>query len=52
VWLLPLDGTPPRRVTDFQDFILCGFARSPDGKSLAHSRGPRTRDAMLVKGFR
>jgi Tol biopolymer transport system component len=52
VWLLPLDGTPPRRVTDFQDFILYGFALSPDGTSLAYSRGPRTRDAMLVRGFR
>ena len=52
VWLLPLDGKPPRRVTDFQDFLIYGFAVSPDGKSLAYSRGPRTRDAMLIKGFR
>jgi Tol biopolymer transport system component len=52
VWLLPLDGKPPQRVTDFQDFILYGFALSPDGKSLAYSRGPRTRDAMLIRGFR
>jgi serine/threonine-protein kinase len=52
VWLLPLDGRPPRRVTDFQDFIVYGFAVSPDGQSLVYSRGPRTRDAMLIKGFR
>ena len=52
VWLLPLDGKPPRRVTDFQDFLIYGFAVSPDGKSLAYSRGPRTRDALLIKGFR
>jgi Tol biopolymer transport system component len=52
VWLVPLDGRPPRRLTDFQDFILYGFAVSPDGKSLAYSRGPRTRDALLVRGFR
>ena len=52
IWLQPLDGTPPRRVTDFEDFLLYGFAVSPDGKSLAYSRGPRTRDAMLVRGFR
>jgi hypothetical protein len=50
--LQPLDGTPPRRVTDFQDLLLYGFAVSPDGKSLAYSRGPRTRDAMLIRGFR
>jgi hypothetical protein len=52
VWLLPLDGRPPRRVTDFVDYLLYGFAVSPDGKSLAYSRGPRTRDAVLVRGFR
>jgi Tol biopolymer transport system component len=52
VWLQPLDGRPARRVTDFQDFILYGFAVSPDGKSLAYSRGPRTRDAVLIRDFR
>ncbi len=52
VWLQPLDGKPPRRVTDFQEYLVYGFAVSPDGKSLAFSRGPRTRDAMLVRGFR
>jgi Tol biopolymer transport system component len=51
VWLQPLDGTPARRITDFQDFILYGFAVSPDGGLLAYSRGPRTRDAMLIRGF-
>jgi hypothetical protein len=29
-----------------------GFDVSPDGKTLAFSRGPRTRDALLIKGFR
>jgi Tol biopolymer transport system component len=52
VWLQPLDGREARRVTDFEDLILADFALSPDGKSLAYSRGPRTRDAMLVRGFR
>jgi hypothetical protein len=52
VWLQPLDGRPARRVTDFQDGSIYGFALSPDGRSLAYSRGPRTRDALLVRGFR
>jgi Tol biopolymer transport system component len=52
VWLQPLDGRPPKRVTDFQDQFVFDFALSPDGKSLAYSRGPRTRDAVLVRGFR
>ena len=51
VWLLPLDGRAPQRVTDFEDLILYGFAVSPDGKTLAYSRGPRTRDALLLRGF-
>ena len=52
VWLQPLDSRPPKRVTDFQDQFVFDLALSPDGKSLAYSRGPRTRDAMLVRGFR
>ena len=52
VWLQPLDGKPPRRVTDFQEYLVYGFDVSPDGESLAFSRGPRTRDALLIKGFR
>jgi Tol biopolymer transport system component len=51
IWLQPLDGKPPRRITDFQDSLVWGFAVSPDGKSLAYSRGPLIRDAMLVRGF-
>lgn len=52
VWLLPLDGRPPRRVTDFDDLLIYDFAVSPDGKALVYSRGPRTRDAVLIRGFR
>ena len=52
VWLQPLDGRPPKRVTDFQDQFVFDLALSPDGKSLAYSRGSRTRDAVLVRGFR
>jgi Tol biopolymer transport system component len=52
VWLLPLDGRAARRVTDFDDFLVYGFALSPDGKTLVYSRGPRTRDALLLRNFR
>ena len=52
VWLQPLDGRPPRRVTDFEDQFVFDLALSPDGKSLAYCRGSRTRDAVLVRGFR
>jgi len=52
IWLQPLDGRPPKRLTDFQDQIIFEFALSPDGKSLAYCRGSRIRDALLVRGFR
>ena len=32
VWLQPLDGKPPRRVTDFQEYLVYGFDVSPDGE--------------------
>jgi Tol biopolymer transport system component len=51
IWVQPLDGRPRRRLTDFQDSFLYDFAVSPDGKSLAWSRGPYSRDAILIQGF-
>ncbi len=51
VWQLPLDGSAPRRITNFDDQNLFDFAFSDDGRTLAVARGPRVRDAVLVKGF-
>jgi hypothetical protein len=51
VWLLPLDGSAPRRITNFDDQNLFDFAFSDDGRTLAVARGPRVRDAVLVKNF-
>jgi len=52
VWLLPQGGGKPVRVTDFRDLLLNDFAFSRDGKALAYSRGPRLRDALLIRGVR
>jgi hypothetical protein len=52
VWLMPLDGAPPRQLTHFEDQRLWGFAVSADGTSLAVARGRRDRDAVLMKNFR
>jgi Tol biopolymer transport system component len=52
VWRLPLDGGPPQRLTDFQDGLVYGYDVSADGRTLVYSRGPRTRDALLVRNFR
>ncbi|MFN8095930.1 MAG: protein kinase [Vicinamibacteria bacterium] len=51
VWRVPLDGRAPQRVTDFQDGLLYSFDVSPDGRTLVYSRGPRTRDALLLRNF-
>jgi Tol biopolymer transport system component len=52
VWLQPLDGSPARRVTAYDDqHVLFDLAVSPAGRHLAVVRGPRTRDAQLITGF-
>ena len=48
IWSLPLDGGPPKQVTDFKDMLITGFAWSHDGKQLACTRGALVRDAILV----
>jgi eukaryotic-like serine/threonine-protein kinase len=48
IWSLPLNGGPPKQVTDFKDMLVTGFAWSHDGKQLACTRGALMRDAILV----
>ncbi|MBS1797660.1 MAG: protein kinase [Acidobacteria bacterium] len=49
VWLLPLNGEKPKRLTNFNDNYIFGFAWSNDGKQLAVSRATMTSDAILFK---
>jgi eukaryotic-like serine/threonine-protein kinase len=48
IWSQPIDGGPPKQVTDFKDSFMSGFAWSRDGKQLACSRGILMRDAVLI----
>ena len=48
IWSQPLDGSPPKQITDFKDSLITGFAYSRDGKQLACSRGILLRDAVLI----
>ena len=48
IWSQPIDGGPPKQVTDFKDLLMTGFAWSQDGKQLACTRGSLLRDAILV----
>jgi Tol biopolymer transport system component len=52
IWSQPLDGGAPRRLTDFKDEGIGGFAWSPDGSRLALSRGTATNDVVLISNFR
>jgi hypothetical protein len=51
VWLLPAEGGAARKRTAWDDQVLLDFAISPDGSTLAVSRGPRLRDAQRITGF-
>ena len=52
VWLHPLDGSPPRKATRFDDEYVLRFDVGADGKTLAVTRGVLSRDAVLIKNFR
>jgi len=52
LWLQPIDGGPPKQMTDFTSGRIFWFDISRDGKSLAMSRGTVTSDVVLMKDFR
>jgi hypothetical protein len=52
IWLLPLDGRPPKQLTDFKTDEIFWFEFSRDGKQLAVSRGVQTSDVILIRDFR
>jgi Tol biopolymer transport system component len=52
IWLQPLEGGAPRKVTHFSDQAIFAFDRSADGKTLIIARGTLTRDAVLIRNFR
>ena len=52
IWSLPLDGSPPKQLTDFKTDQIFWFDFSRDGKQLALSRGTQTSDVVLIRDFR
>jgi Tol biopolymer transport system component len=48
LWALPLQGGPPKQLTDFKSDSIFDFAWSRDGKWLALSRGRISRDVVLL----
>jgi serine/threonine protein kinase/Tol biopolymer transport system component len=51
IWAQPIDGGPPKQLTDFKSEHIFNFAWSRDGKQLALSRGVVNRDVVLITGF-
>jgi Tol biopolymer transport system component len=53
LWVLPLDGKPPRQLTRFTDGrTIANFAWSRDGKRLAVARATVKDDIVLFSGLR
>lgn len=48
IWLQPLDGSNPRRLTDFKAEQIIAFDWSRDGRSLAVVRNVETSDVVLI----
>jgi eukaryotic-like serine/threonine-protein kinase len=52
IWLQPLSGTPPTRLTDFRSERIFAYAWSRDGRYLACARGLINRDVVMITGFK
>ena len=52
LWRQPLDGSPPRQLTNFKSQTFFSFDWSSDGKRLVCGRGTTNSDAVLITDFR
>ncbi len=52
LWAQPVDGSPPKQLTNFTAERIFGFGISRDGKQLALSRGTQASDVVLISDFR
>jgi serine/threonine protein kinase/sugar lactone lactonase YvrE len=52
IWSQPIDGSPPKPITNFKSLWVYYYTPSPDGKQLALSRGDQYQDIVLIKDFR
>jgi Tol biopolymer transport system component len=52
LWAQPIDGSPPKQLTNFTSDRIFWFDISRDGKQLALSRGAQTSDVVLISNFK
>ncbi len=52
LWRVPLDGSEPTQITEFDRGFIVDADWSPDGEWLYVTRGENTSDVVLVRNFR
>ena len=52
LWAQPVDGGPPKQLTNFTAEYIFGFDISRDGKQVALSRGTQATDVVLISDFK
>lgn len=52
LWSQPIDGSPPKQLTNFASEIIFGFDLSRDGKQVALARGTESSDVVLISNFK
>ncbi|HEY0322206.1 MAG TPA: protein kinase [Pyrinomonadaceae bacterium] len=52
IWAQPVDGSPPKQLTDYKVDQIFDFNWSRDGKQLAISRGMVNSDVVLISNFK
>jgi serine/threonine protein kinase/Tol biopolymer transport system component len=52
IWSQPINGDPPRQLTNFKSDLIFRYALSADGRNFVLARGTQTRDVVLIRDFR
>ena len=52
LWAQPIDGSPPKQLTNFASERIFNFNFSRDGKQVALARGTQTSDVVLISNFK
>ena len=52
LWAQPVDGSTPKKLSNFTSDRIFGFSFSHDGKQVALARGTQTSDVVLISNFK
>ena len=48
IWIQPVKGGKPTKITDFKEYLIYNFGWSDDGKKLVLMRGTASRDVVSM----